>query len=98
MQDAMAGLDLFALYRRISRPLLIARALRPNPPVPGMPDWFDELMAAYVAGLSRDLGELARTHPQVTVEGVDGTHAMVLERPAEIAGLVGEFVAASVPA
>src|SRR2546423_1164755 len=30
-QEAMAGLDPFALYRRVTRPLLIARALRPNP-------------------------------------------------------------------
>ncbi|UQA93308.1 alpha/beta hydrolase [Streptomyces halobius] len=97
VQEAMADLDLFALYRRISRPLLIARALRPNPPVPGMPGWFDELMAAYAEGLRRDLGELARTQPHVTVAGVDGTHAMVLERPAEIAGLVGGFVARAVP-
>ncbi|MFE1773396.1 alpha/beta fold hydrolase [Streptomyces sp. NPDC059008] len=97
-QEAMAGIDLFALYRRVTRPLLIARALRPNPPVPGMPPWFEELMAAYVEGLRRDLGELARTQPQVTVAGVDGTHAMALERPAEVAELVAGFVAGVVGA
>ncbi len=94
-QEAMAGLDLFALYRRITRPLLIARALRPNPPVPGVPPWFDALMAAYTEGLRRDLDELARTQERVTVAGVDATHAMLLERPAEIAALVTRFVAAS---
>ncbi|UKY52474.1 alpha/beta fold hydrolase [Streptomyces inhibens] len=92
-QEAMAALDLFALYRRVARPLLIARALRPNPPVPGVPPWVDELMAAHVEGLRRDLGELARTRPQVTVAGVDGTHAMALERPEEVAALVAGFVA-----
>ncbi|MEU8784121.1 alpha/beta hydrolase [Streptomyces sp. NPDC048637] len=91
-QEAMAGTDLFALYRRVTRPLLIARALRPHLPVPGIPPWFDALMAAYVKGLARDLAELARTRPQVTVAGVDGTHAMLLERPAEVAGLVTGFV------
>ncbi|WP_405841219.1 alpha/beta hydrolase [Streptomyces platensis] len=91
-QEAMAGIDLFALYRRVTRPLLIARSLRPNPPVPGMPPWVDELMAAYVQGLARDLAELARTRPQVTVAGVDGTHAMLLERPEDVAGLVSGFV------
>ncbi|MFB6438489.1 alpha/beta fold hydrolase [Streptomyces sp. NPDC056411] len=96
MQAAMAGIDLFALYRRVSRPLLIARALRPNPPVPGVPPWVDELMAAYVEGLRRDLAELARTRPGVRVAGVDGTHAMVLERPAEVADLVAGFVAGAV--
>lgn len=92
-QEAMAGLDLFALYRRVARPLLIARSLRPNPPVPGAPPWFDELMAAYGEGLRRDLGELARTAERVTVAGVDATHAMLLERPREIAELVSGFVA-----
>ncbi|MFF4601709.1 alpha/beta fold hydrolase [Streptomyces sp. NPDC001339] len=92
LQEAMAGIDLFALYRRVTRPLLIARALRPNPPVPGVPPWVDELMAAYVVGLRRDLDELARSRPNVSVAGVDGTHAMVLERPEEVAGLVAEFV------
>ncbi|MEW9515869.1 alpha/beta fold hydrolase [Streptomyces tubercidicus] len=95
-QEAMAALDLFALYRRVNRPLLIARALRPHPPVPGAPSWFDDLMAAYARGLERDLEELARTRPQVTVAGVDGTHAMQLERPAEIAELVAGFVAETV--
>lgn len=90
-QQAMAGIDLFTLYRRVTRPLLIARALRPNPSVPGMPPWFDQMMAAYVRGLARDLAELARTRPQVTVAGVDGTHAMLLERPEDVAGLVSGF-------
>ncbi|MFI0903860.1 alpha/beta fold hydrolase [Streptomyces sioyaensis] len=97
VQEELAGLDLFALYRRVTRPLLIARALRPNPPMPGMPPWFDALMAAYARGLARDLDALARIRPHVTVAEVDGTHAMVLERPEEIAGLVGGFVAGALP-
>ncbi|MEU8682079.1 hypothetical protein [Streptomyces sp. NPDC048611] len=76
----------------MTRPLLIARALRPGPSVPGMPPWGDELMAAYVRGLARDLADLARSGPEVTVAGVDGTHAMLLERPAEVAELVSGFV------
>ncbi|MEE4421702.1 alpha/beta fold hydrolase [Streptomyces bugieae] len=96
LQEAMAGIDLFGRYRTVSRPLLIARALRPNPPVPGVPSWFDDLMAAYTEGLRHDLAELARTQPHVTVAGVDATHAMVLERPQEIAELVTTFVAVEV--
>ncbi|MFJ9420228.1 alpha/beta fold hydrolase [Streptomyces sp. NPDC101227] len=94
-QEAMAGLDLFGLYRRVTRPLLIARALRPNPPVPGAPPWFDELMGAYQEGLRRDLDELAGEREWVSVTGVDATHAMLLERPAEIAELVSGCVAAA---
>ncbi|MEX2969070.1 alpha/beta fold hydrolase [Streptomyces sp. C184] len=97
VQEELAGLDLFALYRRVTRPLLIARALRPNPSMPGMPPWFDALMAAYARGLARDLDALARTRPHVTVAEVEGTHAMVLERPEEIAGLVTGFVAGALP-
>ncbi|KOT58843.1 hypothetical protein ADK44_19460 [Streptomyces rimosus subsp. rimosus] len=70
MQEAMAGIDLFGLYRRVRKPLLIVRALRPNPSTPGMP-WMDELMAAYVKGLHADLDELARTERWVEVGGVD---------------------------
>ncbi len=91
MQEAMAGLDLFGLYRRVPKPLLIARALRANPSAPGMP-WVDELMAAYVKGLHADLDELARSEAWVEVAGVDATHAMLLERPREVADLVADFV------
>ncbi|KWT61104.1 aromatic ring-opening dioxygenase LigA [Streptomyces albus subsp. albus] len=91
MQEAMAGIDLFGLYRRVRRPLLIARALRPNPSTPGMP-WVDELMAAYVKGLHAELDELARSEAWIEVAGVDATHAMVLERPREVADLVADFV------
>ncbi|MFH8406961.1 alpha/beta fold hydrolase [Streptomyces sp. NPDC018019] len=91
MQAAMAEIDLFGLYRRVRKPLLIARALRPNPSTPGMP-WVDELMAAYVKGLHVELDELARTETWVEVAGVDATHAMLLERPEEVAELVAGFV------
>ncbi|MGP3924712.1 alpha/beta fold hydrolase [Streptomyces sp. 8N616] len=91
MQAAMDGLDLFALYPRVRRPLLICRAQRPNPPTPGLP-WFDELMAAYTVGLDRDLAAMARTQSQVTVEGVDATHAMLLEKPGEVAERIHTFL------
>ncbi len=41
MQEAMAGIDLFGLYRRVRRPLLIARALRPNPSTPVCLGWMN---------------------------------------------------------
>ncbi|OIK03745.1 alpha/beta fold hydrolase [Streptomyces monashensis] len=87
---AMDELDLFALYRRARSPLLICRAARPNPPTPGLP-WFDELMSAYAEGLSRDLRELARTQPHVTVADIDATHAMLLERPGDVATRILSF-------
>ncbi|MEU8973307.1 alpha/beta hydrolase [Streptomyces monashensis] len=96
MLAAMDELDLFPLYRRTRSPLLICRAARPNPPTPGLP-WFDELMSAYAEGLNRDLRELARTQPHVTVEDIDATHAMLLERPGDVAARILSFAARTAP-
>ncbi|MFF8285218.1 alpha/beta fold hydrolase [Streptomyces albus] len=92
MLRAMDELDLFALYRRVTKPLLICRATRPNPPTPGLP-WFDELMAAYARGLERDLSRLAGEQPHITVEGIDATHAMLFEQPREVAAHILAFTA-----
>lgn len=92
MLAEMDALDLFALYRAVRRPLLICRARRRNPVVPGL-EWFDELMAAYGKGLGRDLAELARSRPEITVEEVDATHAMLLEAPRQVAERILAFAA-----
>ncbi|MFD3373211.1 MULTISPECIES: alpha/beta fold hydrolase [unclassified Streptomyces] len=86
------SLDLFALFRRMDRPLLLGRALRPVPSTPGL-DWFDELMAAYAKGLARDLAELADSRAEVTVADIDGTHAMLLENPRPVADAILGFAA-----
>ncbi|MEV0225663.1 alpha/beta hydrolase [Streptomyces sp. NPDC050704] len=90
MLARIESLDVFALFRRMDRPLLLGRALRPVPKVPGL-DWFDELMAAYVKGLARDLAELAEERPEVTVAEIDGTHAMLLENPRAVADAILGF-------
>jgi pimeloyl-ACP methyl ester carboxylesterase len=90
MLDAVDLLDLFALFRRMTRPLLLGRALRPVPSTPGM-EWFDELMAAYAKGLARDLAQLAEERPGVTVAEIDGTHAMLLENPGQVADTILGF-------
>ncbi|MFF5002253.1 alpha/beta fold hydrolase [Streptomyces phaeochromogenes] len=86
------SLDLFALFRRMDRPLLLGRALRPVPSIPGL-GWFDELMAAYAKGLARDLTELADSRPEVTVADLDATHAMLLENPRPVADAILGFAA-----
>ncbi|MGP4045835.1 alpha/beta fold hydrolase [Streptomyces sp. 2A115] len=90
------ALDVFALFHRMDRPLLLGRALRPVPPIPGL-DWFDELMAAYGSGLARDLAELAENRAEVTVAEIDGTHAMLLENPRAVAEAVLGFTAGLSP-
>lgn len=93
MLDAMDALDLFALFRRVPRPLLLVRALRRVAPTPGA-EWLDEMMEAYGHGLARDLAELASERAGViAVEGVEATHAMLLEAPERVAALVRDFVA-----
>ncbi|MFD2078052.1 hypothetical protein [Actinopolymorpha cephalotaxi] len=58
----------------------------PSPPAVG------ELMAAYRRGLDRDLDSLAAANPAVTLRRLDTTHAMPLEAPKRVAGLIREFV------
>ncbi|MDX3230020.1 alpha/beta hydrolase [Streptomyces sp. ME19-01-6] len=91
MLDRMKELDLFPVYRRLTRPVLIVRAGRLV--AQGGPlAWFDELMAAYVKGLDRDLRRLAAAHPHITLHTVDdASHAMLLERPHAVAGLIRSF-------
>lgn len=92
MLDALDGLDLFALFRRVPCPLLLVRALHRVPPTPGL-EWLDELLEAYGQGLARDLAELAAKRAGVTAQGIGATHAMLLEVPEQVAELVRGFVA-----
>lgn len=94
MLDAMDGLDLFAVFRRVRCPLLLVRALE-QPSMPQGPEWLDDLLAAYGRGLDRDLAALAAREPGVVVEGVAATHAMLLQAPERVASLVGHFLARS---
>ncbi|MFD7709221.1 alpha/beta fold hydrolase [Streptomyces sp. NPDC059786] len=90
MLAVLDALDPFASFRRMDRPLLLGRATRPVPPVPGT-EWSDALTAAYAEGLARDLDALADTHPRVTVARIDATHAMPLENPRAVADAILEF-------
>ncbi|MGW0706251.1 alpha/beta fold hydrolase [Streptomyces sp. NPDC002643] len=90
MLTVLDSFDPVALFRRVPVPLLLGRATRPVPSIPGL-DWFDELMTAYTDGLSRDLAELAAERAEVTVAGIDGTHAMLLESPRAVADTILGF-------
>jgi pimeloyl-ACP methyl ester carboxylesterase len=96
MLAAIDELDLFELFARTRRPLLLGRALRPVPPIPGV-ERFDELMTAYGKGLARDLTELAERRPEVTVVGIDGSHDMLLEAPRAVAAAILAFTAEVFP-
>ncbi|MFD3517196.1 alpha/beta fold hydrolase [Streptomyces sp. NPDC058657] len=94
MYDALDALDLFALFRAAGCPLLLVRAERAQPPGPPGMEWFDAFLAEHGVGLTRDLAELLADRPEtVTVRGLDATHAMLLEEPEAVAGLVVRFLA-----
>ncbi|MDR3082486.1 MAG: alpha/beta hydrolase [Streptomyces sp.] len=90
MLAAIETLDLFALFRRMSAPLLLGRAQRVVPSVPGL-GWFDTMMAAYAKGLARDLTTLAEERTDVTVTKIDSTHAMQLENPKAVVDAILDF-------
>ncbi|QKV91963.1 alpha/beta hydrolase [Streptomyces sp. NA02950] len=91
MLDAMDELDMVAVHRRTTRPLLVVRAGRLADQGDQLA-WYDELMAAYVKGLDRELAALAAERPSLTVRTVDATHAMLLERPRTLAEEIRAFV------
>ena len=93
MLAAMDSLDLFPLFRRMTVPLLLGRAQRSVPSLPGL-DWFDAMMSAYAKGLARDLAELAEERDNVSVAEIDGTHAMLLENPRAVADAILAFASA----
>ncbi|MEU0843635.1 alpha/beta hydrolase [Streptomyces sp. NPDC005962] len=90
MLDALDALDMFPVYRRATRPLLIVRGTRLADQGPELA-WFDELMAAYLKGLEAELGALAADQPRIVVHALDASHAMPLERPRALAELVRSF-------
>ncbi|MGA6168785.1 alpha/beta fold hydrolase [Streptomyces sp. NPDC012600] len=95
MLDAMDGLDLFPVFRRVRCPLLLVRAQERVGPMPGL-EWLGDLLDAYGKGLERDLAELAAQRPNVTVEGIAAGHAMLLQAPERVAGLVLDFIGRAV--
>jgi pimeloyl-ACP methyl ester carboxylesterase len=90
LQTAMADLDVIAVYRQVKCPLLVALATDDLPEQQP----FHELYAAYRRGFESRLAEARDANPCLRVAHVEGaTHAMVAERPAEIAQLIKRFAA-----
>lgn len=90
MQEAMTDLDVIPVYGRVKCPLLVALATDDLPEQQP----FHELYAACRRGFEGRLAEVSDANPRLRVTRVEGaTHALVAERPAEIAGLITHFVA-----
>lgn len=88
LQKAMADLDMLPVYRQVKCPLLVVLATDDLPEQRP----FHELYAAYRRGFEGRLAELSDANPCLQVVRVEGaSHAMVAERPTEIAQLIMHF-------
>ncbi|MEV0404689.1 alpha/beta hydrolase [Actinoallomurus sp. NPDC050550] len=88
LRTALDTLDVIPVYDRVRCPLLVAVATEDLPEQQP----FQELYAAYRRGFEKRLRAVAEANPAVRVVRVEGaSHAMVAERPAELAKLIGAF-------
>lgn len=93
LQTAMAELDVIPAYRQARCPLLVVLATDDLPEQQP----FHELYAAYRQAFESRLAEACDANPRLRVTRVEGaTHAMVAERPAEIARLITHFAAPAI--
>jgi pimeloyl-ACP methyl ester carboxylesterase len=92
LRTAMGTLDVISVYRRVRCPLLVVLATEDLPEQQP----FDELYAAYRRGFDNRLAEAAGANPALRVARVEGaSHAMVAERPGELAKLITDFAGGS---
>ncbi len=88
LRTAMDTLDVIPVYRRVTCPLLLALATEDLPEQRP----FGDLYAAYRRGFQARLDDAAAANPALRVVHVEAaSHAMVAERPDELARLITEF-------
>lgn len=81
--------DSLPIFAEVTSPFLIVLATKN---LPGMPPDLLALMDAHRAGLRRDLATLTARRPNIRVHELDASHAMVAERPDELAVLINGFL------
>lgn len=86
--------DCLPVFREVTSPLLVVVATRD---FEGIPAEFRDLMAAFRAGLRRDLARLATERSNITIREVDAGHDMVATQPEVVANIVCEFLTGSLP-
>ncbi|GAA4879156.1 alpha/beta fold hydrolase [Actinomycetospora straminea] len=89
---ALLRADDLRSFEEVTAPVLLVVAASSGPMTP--PRW-EPLMRAFRSGLRRDLLELARHRPNISVQEVDASHAVLAERPEETSRIVHSFLAAS---
>lgn len=90
LRTAMNDLDLAPVYAAIRCPVLVVLPTRILPEQ----EPFAELYAAYRRALADQVAAAARTTPNLRYLHLeDASHAMVVEQPARLAALIGDFLA-----
>jgi pimeloyl-ACP methyl ester carboxylesterase len=89
LRTLMNGLDLEPVYAATGCPLLVVLAGRDLP----QQEAFAEVYAAYRRGVAERVAAIARTAPAMRHLSLpDASHAMVVEQPERLAGLVTDFL------
>ncbi|MFC3994396.1 alpha/beta fold hydrolase [Nocardiopsis sediminis] len=89
IRRAMEELDIFAAYERTRARTLAVLATEDTP---GQGP-FADLMAAHRRGVDEALAAIARESPHVRAAHLAGGHALLAERPADVARLALDFLA-----
>lgn len=89
LRTALADADPYPVYARLTVPTLVARASRDLPEQRP----YGELTAAYRRHVADRLARVHADNPRVSSVELDASHAMLWERPAQVAGLISDFLA-----
>jgi hypothetical protein len=80
LRDTIERLDPFALYQRLTCPLLVIYAMAQPPAPPSMP-WLAELHHAHHPDLNERFARFTAERPGVRIDRVESTHARILLEP-----------------
>lgn len=91
MMEDTFGFDVFQLYPDVRCPVLIVCAGADLPQ--GMvPEKFMGFLSARRDGVLRNLEQLSKSVPMLRVTAVNAAHAMIIERPREVADAIALFL------
>ncbi|NDL59580.1 alpha/beta fold hydrolase [Phytoactinopolyspora mesophila] len=82
--------DSLPVFAELTMPVLLVLATNSVPQVPAE---LEPLMTAFRAGLRRDVDVLIAANPSISIHEMDASHAMLSEKPADVAESITSFVA-----
>jgi hypothetical protein len=94
LSQAMLDIDIFALTRAVTCPLLFIEAIEPAGPVHD-PSSAVDLMQAWRDGVQLAFKRIAAEHPQIAWHGIVGDHMLVPHQAAQLTNVVLHFMQAA---